>query len=106
MILDFSAKIDWFRGQAGDDCVLLPHRIEFSSVPDVVDRFFIDGPIADDELRRVIPQPLAGDWFSPIPVGRSILSLPVTPIQAALCSVLHNCSTGFSRPGGRTVIVR
>ena len=59
IILDpgFFRKIDWFRGQAGDDCVLLPHRIEFSSVPDVVDRFFIDGPIAEDDLRRVIPDP-------------------------------------------------
>ena len=58
----FFRKIDWFRGQAGDDCVLLP-RVEFSSVPDVVDRFFIDGPIAVGDLRRVIPE-LTGDRFS------------------------------------------
>ena len=59
IILDpgFFRKIDWFRGQAGDECVLLPHRIEFSSVPDVVDRFFIDGPMSDEDLRRVIPNP-------------------------------------------------
>ena len=80
VVLDpgFFRKIDWFRGQAGDDCVLLPHRIEFSSVPDVVDRFFIDGPIADDELRRVIPEPSPAIG-SPYPGGMVYFESPRNP---------------------------
>ena len=80
IVLDpgFFRKIDWFRGQAGDDCVLLPHRIEFSSVPDVVDRFFIDGPIADDELRRLIPDPSPAIG-SPYPGGMVYFESPRNP---------------------------
>ena len=80
IILDpgFFQKIDWFRRQAGSDCVLLPHRIEFSNVPDVVDRFFIDGPIAEDELRRVIPDP-SPSIGSPYPGGTVYFESPRNP---------------------------
>ena len=91
IILDpgFFRKIDWFRGQAGDECVLLPHRIEFSSVPDVVDRFFIDGPMSDEDLRRVInPSPAIA---LPIQVGLYILSSPQSSFWL-LCVAVHNCS--------------
>ena len=73
-----TSKIDWFRGQAGDDCVLLPHRVEFSSVPDLVDRFFIDGPIADEDLRRVIPDPSPAIG-SPYPGGTVYFESPRNP---------------------------
>ena len=45
IVLDpwFFRKIDWFRSQAGDSCVVFPHRVELTSEPHPVDRFFIDG---------------------------------------------------------------
>ena len=80
IVLDpgFFRKINWFRTQAGDECVLLPHRIEFSSVPNVVDRFFIDGPIAEDELSRVIPDPSPA-ICSPYPGGTVYFESPRNP---------------------------
>jgi hypothetical protein len=59
IVLDpwFFRKIDWFRSQAGDDCLVLPHRIELAPEPHAVDRFFIDGPMPEQDLRRVIPEP-------------------------------------------------
>ena len=38
----------------GHECVLLPHRVEFFPSPHFVDRFFIDGPICDDDLRKLV----------------------------------------------------
>ena len=80
IVLDpgFFQKIDWFRGQAGEDCVLLPHRIEFSSTPDVVDRFFIDGPIPEADLRKVIPDPSPAIG-SPYPGGTVYFESPRNP---------------------------
>ena len=61
IILDpwFFRKIDWFRSQAGDDCLVLPHRIELTTQPHHVDRFFIDGPLPDSDLRQILPHPEA-----------------------------------------------
>ena len=88
IVLDpgFFRKIDWFRSQAGDDCVLLPHRIELSSIPDVVDRFFIDGPLSDEDLRRVIPEPRRR-FAHPIPVEQSARVSPQSPFRL-LCTQL------------------
>lgn len=83
----FFRKINWFRGQAGDDCVLLPHRVEFSSVPDVVDRFFIDGPIPDADLRQVIPDPSPAIG-SPYPGGTVYFESPRNPHSG--CFVLSS----------------
>ena len=92
LIQVFSAKIDWFRGQAGDECVLLPHRIEFTSVPDVVDRFFIDGPIAEEDLRRVIPNPSPAIG-SPYPGGTVYFESPRNPHSG--CFVLTGTQLQF-----------
>ena len=80
IVLDpgFFRKIDWFCGQAGDDCVLLPHRVEFSSVPDVIDRFFIDGPMPEADLRKVIPDP-SPTIGSPYPGGTVYFESPRNP---------------------------
>ena len=61
IILDpwFFRKIDWFRSQAGDDCVVFPHRIEFAPDPHFVNRFFIDGPMQESDLRQILPHPEA-----------------------------------------------
>ena len=61
IVLDpwFFRKIDWFRSQAGDDCVLFPHRIEFATEPHLVDRFFIDGPMPETDLLQILPKPEA-----------------------------------------------
>ena len=89
IVLDpgFFSKISWFRSQAGEDCVLLPHRIEFSSVPDVVDRFFIDGPIPEADLRRVIPNPSPAIG-SPYPGGTVYFESPRNPHSG--CFVLSH----------------
>ena len=52
IILDpwFFRKIDWFRLQAGDGCVLFPHRIELASDPHYVDRFFHRRPPAESDF--------------------------------------------------------
>ena len=61
IVLDpwFFRKIDWFRSQAGDGCVVFPHRIELASEPHAVDRFFIDGPMPESQLRQILPTPEA-----------------------------------------------
>ena len=62
-------------------CCLI--EFEFSSVPDVVDRFFIDGPLAENDLRRVIPNPSPA-ICSPYPGGTVYFESPVIRILAAL----------------------
>ena len=52
----FFHKIMDFNRLMGDECLLLPHRFEFSNYPHPVDRLFIDGPIDDDELKDLYPQ--------------------------------------------------
>ena len=61
IVLDpwFFRKINWFRLQAGDDCVVFPHRIELPAEPHPVDRFFIDGPMPESDLRQILPYPEA-----------------------------------------------
>ena len=61
VVLDpwFFRKIDWFRSQVGDECVVFPHRIELAPDPHPVDRFFIDGPMPELELRQILPEPEA-----------------------------------------------
>ena len=74
----FFRKIDWFRRQVGDDCLLLPHRIEFHSEPHAVDRFFIDGAMAENDRRFVVPEPaptLAAEW----PGGQLLFESPLNP---------------------------
>lgn len=52
----FFQKILWFTQLMGQECLLLPQRLEFSPVPHRVDRFYIDGPIAEAELRPLVPE--------------------------------------------------
>jgi len=52
----FFQKIHWFTELMGQDCLLLPQRLEFSPIPHRVDRFYIDGPIDEAELRPLVPQ--------------------------------------------------
>ena len=89
IILDpwFFRKIDWFRSQAGDDCVVFPHRVEFASEPHCVDRFFIDGPMPETELRRILPDPepsIGAQW----PGGTLYFESPRNPHSG--CFVLSN----------------
>jgi hypothetical protein len=74
----FFRKIEWFSRQLGDDCLLLPHRYELNAQPHAVDRFYIDGPMHEQELQQVIPNPsppLAADW----PGGRLFFESPSNP---------------------------
>ena len=53
----FFRKIDWFRLQAGDECVVFPPRFELAPVPHPVERLFIDGPMQKSDLHQIIPEP-------------------------------------------------
>jgi hypothetical protein len=46
----FFQKINGFQALMGSDVVLLPQRLELTSAPNRVDRFYIDGPLADADL--------------------------------------------------------
>ena len=62
----FFRKIDWFRRQLGDDCLVLPHRMEIPPQPHGVNRFYIDGTMHDGDLQKVLPEPvapMATDWL-------------------------------------------
>ncbi|TCD58116.1 hypothetical protein CWE16_02105 [Synechococcus sp. BS55D] len=74
----FFKKIDWFRNHVGDDCLLLPHRIELASDPSDVDRFFIDGPMLESDLRYVIPEP-GPSLAAPCPGGPVYFESPRNP---------------------------
>ena len=96
IVLDpwFFRKIDWFRSQAGDGCVVFPHRIELASEPHPVDRFFIDGPLPESDLRQILPNPEAAigvQW----PGGTLYLESPKNPHAGCLCcrSQLHHWAT-------------
>ena len=74
----FFRKIDWFRSQAGESCVVLPHRFELAPEPHSVDRFFIDGPMPDSDLRQVLPNPeaaIGAQW----PGGNQYFESPRNP---------------------------
>jgi len=60
----FFDKILHFQDFFGSDKLLLPHRIEFERFPNIVDRFYVDGPIDHAELRKVISSPLPSLRFS------------------------------------------
>ena len=74
----FFEKIDGFRRQHGDDCLLLPHRVEFVAQPHPIDRFYVDGTMPEDDLRRVIPEP-AESLTSPGPWGEIRFESPRNP---------------------------
>jgi len=88
----FFRKIDWFRRHVGDDCLLLPHRIEFHSEPHAVDRFYIDGAMPENDLRSVVPEPaptLAAEW----PGGQLLFESPQNP--HAGCFFLGPAQLGY-----------
>jgi len=80
VVLDpsFFRKIDWFRNQLGDECLLLPHRVEFAWEPNAVERFFIDGPMSEQDLRAVIKEP-AASLGAPYPGGTQFFESPRNP---------------------------
>ena len=49
----FFQKIHWFTQLAGSDAVLLPQRVELAPFPSIADRFYIDGPLASEDLRAL-----------------------------------------------------
>jgi hypothetical protein len=53
----FFHKIMWFQGLMGPGALLLPQRVEFPEGPHPIDRFYIDGPMLESEVRQLIPEP-------------------------------------------------
>jgi len=49
----FFHKLSWFQQLLGEDSLLLPQRLELAQGPSRVDRFYIDGPLADADLARL-----------------------------------------------------
>ena len=50
-------KILWFNKELGDDKLVLPHRVEFLNYPNFVQKLYIDGPLDDNILKDLIPNP-------------------------------------------------
>ncbi len=46
----FFHKIKWFEDVMGSETVLLPQRFEMPKNPSIVDRFYIDGPLGEEDL--------------------------------------------------------
>ena len=82
----------------GDDCLLLPHRVEFARYPSEVDRFFIDGPMEESDLRYVIPEP-APNLASPCPGG----SIYLNHLKILTLAVLYLSASQFASPGWQVV---
>lgn len=59
IVLDplFFHKIQWFQGLMGPGSLLLPQRVELHDGPHWVDRFYIDGPMLESEVRQLIAEP-------------------------------------------------
>ena len=74
----FFRKIDWFRTNVGDHCLLLPHRVEFVQDPSDVDRFFIDGPMEESDLSFIVPEP-GPSLAAPSPCGPIYFESPKNP---------------------------
>ena len=70
-----------------DDYVWLPHRVEFARDPSEVDRFFIDGPMEESDLRYVIPEP-GPSLAANCPGGTIYFESPKNPHSG--CFVLHS----------------
>ncbi|ABB25081.1 conserved hypothetical protein [Synechococcus sp. CC9902] len=69
----FFSKIAWFSGFMGYHSILLPQRFEFSPLPHAVDRFYIDGPLPEDELRKLVSS-------SPVRLVQSLgFNIPFAP---------------------------
>lgn len=75
----FFQKIFWFQQSLGERCVLMPHRYEsFWKPVDTVDRFYIDGPMEEHELKMLIPDPPEA-VSTPLPAGQVTFTSPLNP---------------------------
>ena len=75
----FFRKIFWFQHNAGERCLLMPHRYEsFWKPADNIDRFFIDGPMFEHELKILIPDP-PPSISTPLPAGQFTFESPLNP---------------------------
>ncbi len=74
----FFRKIDCFRKENGDECLLLPNRMELVSKPHPVDKFYIDGPVRKEDGIKLISHPCSeinSEWL-----GRQItFETPLNP---------------------------
>ena len=75
----FFHKIFWFQNSVGQHAVLMPNRYEsFWKPVDTVDRFYIDGPMEDHELKSLIPNP-PQSLSTPLPGGNITFISPSNP---------------------------
>ena len=83
----FFHKINWFAREMGDSNLLLPHRYEVPGEPSFVDRFYIDGPIEENDLRLVVSE-LPPALMMNLPESRIYFASPRNPHSG--CFVLTN----------------
>ena len=75
----FFHKINWFQTHAGQDAVLLPNRMELFWKPDKqVQRFYIDGPVPEKDLKFLLRHP-ATPISTPLPGGNLVFDRPKNP---------------------------
>ena len=85
----FFHKIFWFQQNVGKTAVLMPHRYEYYWKPvDTVDRFYIDGPMENHELRVLIPDP-PSPLTTPLPGGQVAFSSPENPHSGCFVLTRH-----------------
>ncbi len=74
----FFHKISWLNQELGNHLVILPHRMEFYDWPNQIDKLYIDGPVPENDLASLIPNPpkpfLAGS-----PAGKIRYESPLNP---------------------------
>ena len=74
----FFQKISWFQQLMGSEEVLLPQRFEWPWLPDQVDQLFIDGPLSDHDLDRILIN-VAPPVVIKVPGGDVVLETPQNP---------------------------
>lgn len=75
----FFHKIFWFQQLAGQEAVLLPHRMELFFKPQhQVEKLYIDGPVPQADLEHMLRHP-AAPVAVPLPGGNIIFGPPCNP---------------------------
>ncbi len=90
----FFRKICWFNQELGDEKLLLPHRMEFSTRPNRIDKLYIDGSMPEKDLRAVIPKP-PKPFVAGTPAGEILYESPRNP-HAGCFFLTHSQLTSWT----------
>jgi hypothetical protein len=93
----FFHKIAWFQGLMGSTALLLPQRVELHDGPHAVDRFYIDGPIVEADLRQLIAEP-APTVIAQLPCGEAVFDSPANPHAGCFVLSAEQLRTWVAHP--------